>query len=121
MQVVADCNVAVGRGVATRREREDEASTGVSGGGYRRRGVGGNESGRDRNQTSRHRVEGVDGEGSTPVRATIPVRSCMGSYGVAGRRAKRTRRRGHAVRQKGTADELKRKEELKDETEKDGA
>jgi len=36
------------------------------------RGVGRNGGGRGRNQRSRHRVEGVDGEGSTPVRANDP-------------------------------------------------
>lgn len=97
MQVVADCNVAAGGRVATGSERErekeeDEASRGVIGGGYRRRGVGGNGGGRDRNQTSRHGVEGVDGEGSTPVRTNDPCAfvcacACMyvGSHGVAGK------------------------------------
>ncbi|KYQ51438.1 hypothetical protein ALC60_09436 [Trachymyrmex zeteki] len=53
-------------------ERRREASRGVIRGGYRRRGVGGNGGGRGRNQTSRHRVERVDGEGSTSVRANDP-------------------------------------------------
>lgn len=81
MQVVADCNIAVGEGgrggeggAATGRDGEkDGASRGVdrtgrpASRGRRERGGG-----RDRNQTSRHRVEGDDGEGSTPVRANDP-------------------------------------------------
>lgn len=101
-----------------RRREEVEASRGVIGGGYRRQGVGGNEGGWDRNQTSRHRVEGVDGEGSTPVRAND---SCAFVYGFTwscGETCGKDETKG----QKGIeAGELKRKEELKDETEKDGA
>lgn len=67
-----------GRVAAGGDGEEDEASRGVIGGEYRRRGIGGNGGGRGRNQTSRHRVERVDGEGSTPVRANDPCASVCG-------------------------------------------
>lgn len=49
---------------------------------------------------------------------TIPVRSCVSSLGEEAGRGKDEK--GDIVRQKETPGELKRKEELKDETEKDG-
>lgn len=63
-------------------------------------------------------MEGVDGEGSTPVRANDPCAFVCEFTGRGG--GEREGREGDIVRQKETPGELKRKEELKDETEKDG-
>lgn len=76
MQVVAGCNVA-GAAASGEKQGEEgegrEASREVTGGIARNRGE------RDRNQTSRHRVERVDGGADSCGNVCV----CVDSHGVA--------------------------------------
>lgn len=93
MQIVADCNVAARGGGGSRSRGRRGGGRGIEGGDRREipasKDPGGNGGGRGRNQTSRHRVEGVSTErGRLLCAQTIPVRRCAGSHGAGGRAVK---------------------------------